>query len=169
MPDPRDAELIKPFNGDPFTGHLATPISASDFTKAYLENLPIYRKGLSPLVRGLEIGLAHGYFLIGPQIVFGPLRDYGEAANLGGLYTALVLVLLGTIGLSLYGLVSFKQDDTSYPSANPMTPEALRNSEGWSQYTAGFFIGGMGGVFLAYFILENFNGLDAILRGLVNN
>jgi photosystem I subunit 11 len=50
-----------------------------------------------------------------------------------------------------------------------MTPEALRNSEGWSQYTAGFFIGGMGGVFLAYFILENFNGLDAILRGLVNN
>jgi photosystem I subunit 11 len=100
MADPRDAELIKPFNGDPFTGHLATPISASDFTKAYLGNLPIYRKGLSPLVRGLEIGLAHGYFLVGPEIVFGPLRDYAEAANLGGLYTALVLVLLGTLGLS---------------------------------------------------------------------
>jgi Photosystem I reaction centre subunit XI len=61
MADPRDAELIKPFNGDPFTGHLATPISASDFTKAFIGNLPAYRKGLSPLVRGLEIGLAHGY------------------------------------------------------------------------------------------------------------
>ena len=85
MADPRDAELIKPFNGDPFTGHLATPISASDFTKAFIGNLPIYRKGLSPLVRGLEIGLAHGYFLVGPEIVFGPLRDYEEAANLGGL------------------------------------------------------------------------------------
>ena len=169
MPDPRDAELIKPFNGDPFTGHLATPISASDFTKAYLGNLPIYRKGLSPLVRGLEIGLAHGYFLVGPQIVFGPLRDYEEAANLGGLYTALVLVLLGTLGMSAYGWVSFKQDNISYPSANPMTPDALRNAEGWSQFTAGFFIGGMGGVFVAYFLLENFKGIDAIFRGLVNN
>jgi photosystem I subunit 11 len=50
-----------------------------------------------------------------------------------------------------------------------MTPDALRNAEGWSQFTAGFFIGGMGGVFVAYFLLENFKGIDAIFRGLVNN
>jgi photosystem I subunit XI len=168
MADPRDAELIKPFNGDPFTGHLATPISASDFTKAFISNLPAYRKGLSPLVRGLEIGLAHGYFLVGPEIVFGPLRDFPEAANLGGLITALTLVLLGAAGMSAYGLVSFKADNTSYPSANPMTPEALKTSEGWSQLTAGFFVGGMSGVFAAYFLLENFKGIDAIFRGLVN-
>ena len=81
--------------------------------KHSIGNLPIYRKGLSPLVRGLEIGLAHGYFLAGPEIVFGRLRDYPEAANLGGLYTALVLVLLGTLGMSAYGLVSFKHDNTA--------------------------------------------------------
>jgi photosystem I subunit XI len=168
MADPRNAELIQPFNGDPFTGHLATPISASDFTKAFIGNLPAYRKGLSPLVRGLEIGLAHGYFLVGPEILLGPLRDYPEAANLGGLITALVLVLLGTIGMSAYGLVSFKENSI-YPSANPMTPEALKTGEGWSQLTAGFFVGGMSGVFAAYFLLENFKGVDAIFRGLVNN
>ena len=167
MADPRDAELIKPFNGDPFVGHLATPISASDFTKTFIGNLPAYRKNLSPIVRGLEIGLAHGYFLVGPEIVFGPLRDYPEAANLGGLITALVLVLLGTAGMSAYGLVSFKED-SSLTSANAQTPAALKTGEGWSQLTAGFFIGGAAGAFVAYFLLENFKGVDAIFRGLVN-
>ncbi|MGE5656884.1 MAG: photosystem I reaction center protein subunit XI [Actinomycetota bacterium] len=168
MADRRDIEVVTPYNGDPFVGHLATPISASGFTKAFIGNLPAYRKGLSPIVRGLEVGLAHGYFLVGPEIVLGPLRDYPEAANLGGLITALVLVLLGTIGMSAYGLVSFHQD-SGYPTANPDTPAALRTADGWSQYTAGFFLGGMGGAFVAYFLLENFKGIDAIFRGLVNS
>ncbi|MFS8807025.1 photosystem I reaction center protein subunit XI, partial [Synechococcus sp. R6-10] len=38
----------------------------------------------------------------------------------------------------------------------------------WGDLTAGFFLGGMGGVFAAYFLLENFAGIDAIFRGLVN-
>ena len=37
------AELIKPYNGDPFVGHLSTPISDSDFTRAFIGNLPAYR------------------------------------------------------------------------------------------------------------------------------
>jgi photosystem I subunit 11 len=80
MSDPRNAELIQPYNGDPFTGHLSTPISDSAFTRAFISNLPAYRKGLAPLVRGLEIGLAHGYFLIGPWVKLGPLRDSDAAA-----------------------------------------------------------------------------------------
>jgi photosystem I subunit 11 len=162
MADPRDMELVKPYNGDPFVGNLETPINASAFSKAFIGNLPAYRKGLSPLVRGLEIGLAHGYFLVGPEIIFGPLRDYQPAANLGGLITALVLVLLGTAGMSAHGLVSLKPSDNT--QADP-----LRTSEGWSQLTAGFFIGGMGGAFVAYFLLENFAGIDAMFRGLVNS
>lgn len=168
MADPRDAELIKPYNGDPFVGNLATPISASGFTKAFISNLPAYRQNVAPIVRGLEVGLAHGYFLVGPEIVFGPLRDYPEAANLGGLITALVIVLLGSIGMSAYGLVSFKQN-SGYPTANPDTPSDLKTADGWSQYTAGFFLGGAGGAFIAYFLLENFKNIDAIFRGLVNN
>jgi len=56
------ANFIKPYNDDPFVGHLATPITSSSVTRALLKNLPAYRLGLTPLLRGLEIGLAHGYF-----------------------------------------------------------------------------------------------------------
>ncbi len=59
-------QVVQPYNNDPFTGHLSTPISDSGFTRALIGNLPAYRKGLSPLIRGLEIGMAHGYFLVGP-------------------------------------------------------------------------------------------------------
>jgi hypothetical protein len=69
------ANFIKPYNDDPFVGHLATPITSSAVTRALLQNLPAYRFGLTPLLRGLEIGLAHGYFLIGPFVNLGPLRD----------------------------------------------------------------------------------------------
>jgi len=153
-------EFVKPYNGDPQEGHLSTPISDSPFVRAYINNLPAYREGLSPLLRGLEIGMAHGYFLVGPEIVFGPLRDYPQAANLGGLVTAIALILIGTAGLAAYGIVSFDKDT---PSADP-----LKTTEGWSQFAAGFFLGGSGSAFVAYFLLENFAGVDAILRGLVN-
>lgn len=166
MADPRNTELIQPYNGDPFVGHLSTPISDSDFTRAFIGNLPAYRKGLSPLVRGLEIGLAHGYFLVGPEIVFGALRDYPEAANLGGLVTALALVLLGSAGMGVYGLVTYQKGNVV--SANALTPEALKTGEGWSELAAGFFVGGMAGAFAAYFLLENLKGIDAIFRGFVN-
>jgi len=153
-------EFVKPYNGDPQEGHLSTPISDSPFVRAFINNLPAYRQGLSPLLRGLEIGMAHGYFLVGPEIVFGPLRDYPQAANLGGLVTAIALILIGTAGLAAYGIVSFDKDT---PSTDP-----LKTTEGWSQFAAGFFLGGCGSAFVAYFLLENFAGVDAILRGLVN-
>jgi photosystem I subunit 11 len=167
MADPRDTEMVKPYNGDPFVGHLSTPISDSAFTRAFIGNLPAYRKGLSPILRGLEIGLAHGYFLVGPEVKFGPLRDYAEAANLGGLITALALILIGTACMSAYGIASF-QTSESYASKNPQAPELLKTAEGWSQLAAGFFIGATGGAFVAYFLLENFAGIDAIFRGVVN-
>jgi photosystem I subunit 11 len=69
------ANFIKPYNDDPFVGHLATPITSSAVTRAILQNLPAYRSGLTPLLRGLEVGLAHGYFLMGPFVKLGPLRD----------------------------------------------------------------------------------------------
>jgi photosystem I subunit 11 len=151
--------LIKPFNGDPFTGNLSTPINDSGFTRAFIGNLPAYRKGLSPLLRGLEIGLAHGYFLVGPETVLGPLRDSDHAA-LGGLITAIALILLATMGLQTHGLTRFSEDTKS---DNP-----LFTAEGWSQFTGGFFVGAMGSAFVAFFLLENFSVVDSIFRGLVN-
>ncbi len=154
-------DFVSPYNGDPQLGHLSTPISDSPLVRAYIGNLPAYRPGLSPLLRGLEIGMAHGYFLVGPEVVFGPLRDYAPAANLGGLVTAIVIVLLGTISLAAYGSVSFqngRRDENA----------TLKSSEDWSQFAGGFFLGGSGSAFVAYFLLENFSGIDAIFRGLVN-
>jgi hypothetical protein len=43
---------------------------------------------LTPLLRGLEIGLAHGYFLIGP-FATGTLRN-SEIALLSGFFQQLV-------------------------------------------------------------------------------
>lgn len=152
-------QVVKPYNDDPFVGHLSTPISDSAFTRAFIGNLPAYRKGLSPILRGLEVGMAHGYFLIGPWTMLGPLRD-SDHPYLGGLIGALGLILVATAALSSYGLVSFQGEQN--------TTDSLQTADGWSQFAAGFFVGGMGGAFVAYFLLENLNVVDGIFRGLFN-
>jgi len=170
MTEAQNMEMVRPYNDDPFAGHLATPISASAFTKTFIGNLPAYRSGLSPIVRGLEVGMAHGYFLLGPWVLLGPLRDYPDAANLGGLVSAIAVVLIATAAMSAYGLAIFPKDGSiaTYLKGKNDTPDDLKTSSGWGQYTAGFFVGGMGGAFVAYFLLENFSSVDAIFRGLVN-
>jgi photosystem I subunit 11 len=139
------SEFIKPYNNDPFVGNLSTPVTTSTATKIYLGNLPIYRKGLSPLLRGLEVGMAHGYFLIGPFYILGPLRNT-ENALLVGFLSALGLILILTIGLTIYGLASFQDDGTE---------TSLDSSTGWRKFTSGFFLGAFGGDVVAYILLAN--------------
>jgi hypothetical protein len=43
---------------------LETPVTSAPIVAGYLSNLPAYRTGVSPLLRGVEIGLAHGFFLV---------------------------------------------------------------------------------------------------------
>ena len=43
-----DNSVVSPFQGDPFVGHLSTPITSSNLTKTYLNRLPAYQEGLSP-------------------------------------------------------------------------------------------------------------------------
>ena len=151
-------QLIKPYSGDPFTGHLSTPISDSAFTRAFIGNLPAYRKGLSPLLRGLEIGLAHGYFVIGPWVKLGPLRD-SDVANVGGLISGVALVLIATLCLSAYGLVTFQGDH------DHTSKDSLQSADGWSHFTGGFFVGATSSAFVAYLLLNNFSIIDGIFRG----
>ena len=139
------SEFVKPYNNDPFVGNLSTPVTTSTATKLYLGNLPIYRKGLSPLMRGLEIGMAHGYFLIGPFYVLGPMRNT-ENALLVGFIAALGLIFILTVGLTTYGLASFS--DTQEGTL-------LESSKGWRNFTSGFFIGAFGGDIIAYLLLSN--------------
>jgi len=139
------SEFVKPFNDDPFVGNLSTPVTASNATKLYLGNLPIYRKGLTPLLRGLEIGMAHGYFLIGPFYILGPLRN-SENALLIGFLAALGLIVVLALALTSYGLASF-QDEGKL--------EGLESSKGWRKFTSGFFIGAFGGDLVAFLLLSN--------------
>jgi photosystem I subunit 11 len=139
------SEFVKPYNNDPFVGNLSTPVTTSTATKLYLGNLPIYRKGLTPLFRGLEIGMAHGYFLIGPFYILGPLRN-SENALLVGLISAFGLIFILTIALTIYGLASFSQDSAD---------EGLESAKGWRGFTGGFLIGGLGGSSVAYMLLNN--------------
>nr|QCI04604.1 photosystem I reaction center subunit XI [Apoglossum ruscifolium] len=140
-------DFIQPYNNDAFVGNLSTPISTSSFTKSLLSNLPAYRRGLSPLLRGLEIGMAHGYFLLGPFDKLGPLRNT-DVALLSGFLSAVGLIVILTACLSMYGSVSF---DIS----NQETKDLLQTPEGWGQFTAGFLVGAVGGAGFAYLLLAN--------------
>lgn len=139
------SDFIQPYNNDPFVGNLATPISTSSFTKSLLSNLPAYRRGLSPLLRGLEIGMAHGYFLVGPFDKLGPLRNT-DVALLSGFLSAVGLIIILTTCLSMYGSTSFEQEESK---------DLLQTSEGWGQFTAGFLVGAIGGAGFAYLLLAN--------------
>ena len=144
------ANFIKPYNDDPFVGHLATPITSSAVTRALLKNLPAYRFGLTPLLRGLEIGLAHGYFLIGPFAKLGPLRN-SDISLFAGFLSTIGLILILTLGLTIYGAAMFKQEkDTSVDSLNQ-----LQTKKAWDQFKGGFFVGACGSAGFALICLSS--------------
>ncbi len=161
--DLRKGDLIQPFNNDPQIGNLATPVNSSDITLNFLKGLPIYRAGLSPFARGLEIGMAHGYWLVGPFIKLSPARDT-DLSYTSGLLATLALILVLTIALSAYGTVSFQKELVTLPRPGfsrtvPNVPETLMTVEGWSYFTAAFFVGSCGGAVFAYQILLNLDRL----------
>merc|ERR1719230_1530521 len=104
-------DVIQPLNGDPFIGMMETPVTSSPIVVNYLSNLPIYRIGIPPLLRGCEIGLAHGFFLPGPFIKLGPLRDVEDSAEVTGCMSAAGLVLILAVCLSIYGSASFQRKE----------------------------------------------------------
>jgi len=130
-------------------GHLATPITSSAVTRAILQNLPAYRFGLTPLLRGLEIGLAHGYFLIGPFFKLGPLRDT-NIALLAGFLSTIGLITILTLGLTIYGVAAFGQDKSPSSSANN-----LQTKKAWDQFKGGFFVGACGSAGFAFICLSS--------------
>jgi photosystem I subunit 11 len=139
------SQFIKPYNDDPFVGNLATPVSTSSLTKSLLSNLPAYRAGLSPLYRGLEIGMTHGYFLVGPFYKLGPLRN-SDVALLSGYFSAVGLIVIMVACLTIYGMVSFENNDVK---------DELQSSQGWQQFTSGWLVGSVGGASFAYILISN--------------
>ena len=144
------ANFIKPYNDDPFVGHLATPITSSSVTRALLKNLPAYRQGLSPSLRGLEVGLAHGYFLIGPFSKLGPLRN-SDIALLAGFLSTIGLIIILTLGLTIYGAAVFKK--TKISDAEKLN--SLQTKKAWDQFKGGFFVGACGSAGFAFVCLSS--------------
>jgi photosystem I subunit 11 len=144
-------DVVSSFEGDPFVGHLSTPITTSTITNTYLSLLPAYKTGLSPLLRGLYIGCVHGYFLVGPFVKLGPLRD-SDVATFVGFISTLSLIIILTTCLLIYGYVSFSDDKKKKSTKKPAID--FLNSTGWGQFTSGFIVGGFGGASIAYVVLK---------------
>ena len=139
--------FIKPYNNDPFVGHLKTPITSSFVTQVILTNLPAYRSNISPLLRGLEIGLAHGYFLIGPFFKLGPLRN-SEINLIAGFLATIGLIIILTLGLTIYGEAVFDQTPNKFT-------QNFQTKTSWNQFKNGFFIGGCGSAGFALICLSS--------------
>jgi photosystem I subunit 11 len=146
-------DVVSSFEGDPFVGHLSTPITTSNITKTYLSLLPAYKAGLSPLLRGINIGFVHGYFLLGPFVKLGPLRD-SQVANFVGFVSTISLIIILTTCLLIYGFVTFSESKDNEKGSNVLN---ILTSKGWNQFTSGFIVGGFGGASIAYIVLKLVN------------
>ena len=138
-------EMVK-HGGDPFVGDLATPVNSSGIVKAWINNLPAYRKGMSANARGLEIGMAHGYYLYGPFATSGPIRGT-QMALVSGVLSASCVIIVLTVAMQLYSSVSVPKPRPSITTADPGNDFGTK--EGWSAMGSGFLIGGCGGAVIA--------------------
>lgn len=151
--------MIGPLNNDPFIGMFETPVTSSPLVASYLSGLPAYRASASPVLRGVEIGLAHGFFLPGPFYVLGPLRDTDMALTAGALSAAGTL-LIAVTAMAMYGVVSFQdgeeQPETSLTlTGRTMAADPVQTADGWAGFSGGVLTGGLSGIIWATFLLNN--------------
>ncbi|CAD7695915.1 unnamed protein product [Ostreobium quekettii] len=147
-------QVIQPMNGDPFIGMLETPVTSAPIVASFLSNLPAYRTGVAPLLRGVEIGLTHGFLLVGPFIKLGPLRNVAGTAETAGCLAGAMLVIILTGCLTIYGQATFQEEEQPLGvktlSGRDLSPDSLQTADGWNEFTAGFFVGGLSGVAWGY-------------------
>ncbi len=160
--DPRNQEVVFPEWRDSQRGNLETPINASPLAKWFINGLAAYRPGITPFRRGLEIGMAHGYWIFGPFARLGPLRDTNNA-NLAGLLATFGLVVILTGTLSLYANSNPPQPIATVTVPNP--PDAFKSPEGWNNFASAFLIGGLGGAVVAYFVASNLQLVQGLVGG----
>jgi len=137
--------------GDMPMGELATPVNAGDFTTWFINNLPAYRKGLTSFRRGLEVGMAHGYWLLGPFAELGPLRN-APNGHFVGLLSTLGLVVIATLVMTLYAASNPPLPKPIVTA--PAIPDTFTSNKGWDNFAAGFFVGGAGGAVVAFVVLS---------------
>jgi len=132
----------EPFAGD----QVQSPVTDSLASKQYIDNMAFYREGLKPWQRGLEIGLAHGYFLVGPFTALGPLRNTPEAATVG------LLAGIAVVGIVSVGGLIFGQ--TIKPTR--FDKEGDKPGAGFNEMIQWHAAGGIGGAAFAHILLTLF-------------
>ena len=147
--------IVKPFS-DPCSGDLVTPVNSNIFIKNLISNLPVYRPGVSPYVRGVQLGASFGYVLYGPFTTLGPMRNSDLFASIGLMSTFGAIHIL----VFLFFLYGQGQSDGRFysPPSNPTVinpPGDLFTSESWMDFTSGFWLGGSGGAAFAWFVYTN--------------
>jgi photosystem I subunit XI len=145
--------------GDSQISNLATPVNSAGIVKAFIGNLPAYRQGLSAGRRGLEVGMAHGYLLVGPFTLLGPQRNTANS-HLAGLLASIGLVVILTACLSLYASVKPNAPLASVSVAK--APAELSTQSGWNEFTGMFLLGGSGGAVFAWLLLSNIPMLNSL-------
>jgi photosystem I subunit 11 len=132
----------EPFSGDQCQSLLGN----GGWSRQFLDNLALYRTGLKNWQRGLEIGMAHGYFIIGPFVNLGPLRNTPEAATVGLLAGCALIGIASSAGLLFSQLVKPKLLDE---------PGSSRAS-GFNEMMNWHAVGGLGGAGFAHALLVIF-------------
>merc|ERR1719333_621395 len=132
----------EPFAGD----QIQSPLTDSRFGKQFIDNCAFYREGLKPWQRGLEIGMAHGYFIIGPFVSLGPLRNTPEAATVG------LLAGSAVIGIASVGGLIFSQTAKPNLLDEPGRPRA----SGFAELMNWHAVGGLGGAGFAHALITVF-------------
>jgi len=125
-----------------------TIVSDSRFSKQFLANCAWYREGLKPWQRGIEIGMAHGYFIIGPFVSLGPLRNTPEAATVG-LLAGSALIGLVSVGGLLFG-------STIKPTL--FDKKGDPPASGFQELINWHALGGIGGAGFAHALITVFGG-----------
>ena len=105
-------QVVQSINGEDPCIHrqplVKTPVTSSPLVAWYLFTRPAHRTAISPLLRGIEVGLAHGYLLVGSFALTGPLCNtpiHGQAGTLGAIGLGSIL----SVYLTMYGVTSFNQ------------------------------------------------------------
>jgi len=129
-----------------FAGEVQTVITNSGFTRQFVGNWPFYRPGLQNWQRGIEVGMAHGYFIIGPFVALGPAAPTPQGATIG------LLCGCAIIGITAMGSLLFGA--TEKPRC--FDKEGDAPGAGWQEFTNWFAVGGLGGAGFAHLLLTVF-------------
>ena len=86
--------------------------------------------------------------LIGPFAKLGPLRD-SDIGLLAGFMSTIGLIVILTIGLTIYGVATFGQEKSTG------NPNDLQTKKAWDEFKGGFFVGACGSAGFAFICLSS--------------